>query len=213
MTDTLRVDLWSDVVCPYCYIGSAQLATALELFDGDVEVHHHAFELDPSAPPSSADSLPDLLATKYGISRERALAMNDRLAAQGSEFGLTFSFSRVRPANSLDAHRLLALAATQGRDDSMRERLFRAYFADGLLISDPATLTSLAEEVGVTGARELWGSDEFVSAVRDDERRAHELRLTGVPAFVIDERYLVSGAQGSAALVAALVEARAAREA
>jgi predicted DsbA family dithiol-disulfide isomerase len=213
MSDLVKVDVWSDVVCPFCYLGSRQLAQAIEIFEHPVDVTHHAFELDPHAPASVNETLDELLATKYAMPVERARAINERLAGQAREAGLTFAFATVRPANSFDAHRLIALAASQGLADAMTTRLFRSYFSDGLLISDRETLSTLADQVGVRGANELWGSEAFVEEVRRDEVDARRLGINGVPAFLIDERVMVSGAQGAASIAEALRQAWAARSA
>jgi predicted DsbA family dithiol-disulfide isomerase len=207
MSETLSVDVWSDVVCPFCYLGSQQLTQAIERFEHDVTVTHHAFELDPNSPASIAESLEELVATKYQMPVERANALHRRLEAQANEVGLTFNFAIARPANSLDAHRLIALAATQGLSEAMSIRLFRAYFTEGLLISDRAVLSDLAREVGVRDALALWDGEDFVKGVRADEESAHALGINGVPAFVIDQRVMVSGAQGVEAILGALRDA------
>jgi predicted DsbA family dithiol-disulfide isomerase len=211
MSDHMTVDVWSDVVCPFCYLGTRQLAQAIEIFERPVDVTHHAFELDPHAPASINETLEELLASKYGMPVERAQAINQRLAGQAKEAGLTFAFATVRPSNSFDAHRLIALAASQGLADAMTTRLFRSYFSDGLLISDRETLNILADQVGVRGAQDLWDSKDFVDEVRRDEIDAHNLGINGVPAFLIDERVMVSGAQGVEAIADALREAWATR--
>jgi predicted DsbA family dithiol-disulfide isomerase len=207
MSETLSVDVWSDVVCPFCYLGSQQLTQAIERFEHDVTVTHHAFELDPNSPASIAESLEELVATKYQMPVERANALHRRLEAQANEVGLSFNFAIARPANSLDAHRLIALAATQGLSEAMSIRLFRAYFTEGLLISDRAVLSDLAREVGVRDALALWDGEDFVKDVRADEESAHALGINGVPAFVIDQRVMVSGAQGVEAILGALRDA------
>ncbi len=212
MTTPLAIDVWSDVVCPFCYIGSVQLDQAIELFDHDVDVTYHAFELDPEAPASTDEALDEILAAKYQMPVDQARTMNARLADQAAQLGLALSFETVRRANSLDAHRLIDLATSQGLGEEMRERLFRAYFSDGLLISDHDTLNVLADEVSVNGAPALWESDALVSDVRTDEREAHDLGLHGVPAFVLDRRLLVSGAQGADAIGRALSHAWESRE-
>jgi predicted DsbA family dithiol-disulfide isomerase len=212
MSDLLTVDLWSDVVCPFCYLGARQLVRAIDIFDHPVEVTHHAFELDPHALASTDESLEDLLSQKYQMPVEQARSAHRRLQAQGREIGIDFSFDTVRHANSFDAHRLIGLAASQGHGDSMATRLFRSYFSDGLLISDRATLSTLADQVGVSGANDLWTSEAFVEDVRKDEVDAHNLGINGVPAFLIDERVMVSGAQGVDAIVRALSQAWTTRE-
>jgi predicted DsbA family dithiol-disulfide isomerase len=207
----MTVDVWSDVVCPFCYLGTRQLAQAIEIFERPIEVTHHAFELDPHAPASVDETLEELLAAKYGMPVERAQAINQRLTGQAKEAGLTFAFATVRPSNSFDAHRLIALATSQGLADAMTTRLFRSYFSDGLLISDRETLSTLADQVGVRGVRDLWNTEAFVEEVRRDEIDAHNLGISGVPAFLIDERVMVSGAQGVEAIADALREAWATR--
>jgi len=213
MSEQLTVDVWSDVVCPFCYLGSRQLAQAIGRFEGPVEVTHHAFELDLHAPASSDETLEDLLSKKYRMPVEQARAAHRRIQAQGRELGVDFSFDTVRHANSFDAHRLIALAATQGLADAMSTRLFHSYFSDGLLISDRTTLSTLADQVGVRGASEFWASTAFVDDVRKDELDAQTLGISGVPAFLIDQRVMVSGAQGVEALADALSQTWATREA
>jgi predicted DsbA family dithiol-disulfide isomerase len=212
MSDLLTVDVWSDVVCPFCYLGTRQLAQAIDLFDHLVEVIPHAFELDPHAPASSDESLDELLSKKYQMPVEQAQAAHRRLQAQGQQLGIDFSFATVRRANSFDAHRLIALAATQGNANAMATRLFHSYFSAGLLISDRETLNTLADQVGVSGAPELWTSNVFVEEVRRDEVDARDLAINGVPAFLIDQRVMVSGAQGVEALADALRQTWATRE-
>ncbi len=199
MSESLAIDVWSDVVCPFCYLGSRQLDVALGQFEHgeDVVVRRHAFELDPSAPHDYAVTLPELLAEKYDMPVERARSLNERMEIEAKEFGLTWSMKNARPANSFDAHRLIALAAKQRKGAAMADRLFRAYFSDGLLISDHDTLDTLAEECGVEGAASLWSSDDFSQDVRSDEQRAADLGITGVPSLLIDDKFMVVGAQGS----------------
>lgn len=215
MPDTLFVDLWSDVVCPFCGLGRAQLATAIDAFvhGDDVAVRLHAFELDPRPHAASDVSLEELLAAKYGRSVEEIRAHHRDLEAQAASFGLEWNFDIAKPANTFDAHRLIALARSQGLEELMRGRLDHAYFAEGLFISNRDVLTVLADEVGVSGAAVLWNSDAFSDDVRDDEARANELGLSGVPAFVIGEKFLVSGAQGVETFLSVLERAWARRDA
>ncbi|HEY1222051.1 MAG TPA: DsbA family oxidoreductase [Acidimicrobiales bacterium] len=198
MTDYLFVDVWSDVVCPFCYLGNRQLSGALDRFENReaVIVRHRAFELDPSAPRDYNLSLPELLAKKYSMPVERARALNDRLEGEASALGLTWSMKDARPTNTFDAHRLIALASSQAKGAAMSERLFRAYFSDGLLVSDQSTLTTLANEVGIDDVSSLWTNELFANDVRADEAAAMELGITGVPALLIDEKFMVVGAQG-----------------
>jgi predicted DsbA family dithiol-disulfide isomerase len=213
MSDALSVDVWADVVCPFCYLGSQQLARAIERFDHSVDVTHHAFELDPNAPVSSDQSLDELLATKYRMPVERARALHRRLEGQGKELGIAFSFNTVQRSNSFDAHRLIALASSQSCGNTMTDRLFRAYFSEAVLISDRAQLSTLANDVGVVDVDELWHGDAFAAEVRADEMSAHELGITGVPAILIDQRVMVLGAQGVEEITDALRQAWASRAA
>lgn len=198
MAETFSIDVWSDVVCPFCYLGARQLDQALEQFEhrDEVVLAHHAFELDPNTPLGLNQTLEELVATKYDMPVERARALHDRLQAQAQALGVTMAFDKARPTNTFDAHRLIALSATQGLSDPMSKRLFRAYFSEGLLISDHDQLNELASEVGVSDAPSLWKSDVFTSEVRADERSAMELGITGVPALLIDSKFMVLGAQG-----------------
>jgi predicted DsbA family dithiol-disulfide isomerase len=210
---SLSVDVWSDVVCPFCYLGSRQLELALASFEHaeHVVVHHHAFELDPRARVDYDLSLSELVASKYGISAERARVLHERLAAQAEALGVSMDFDIARPTNTFDAHRLLALSATQGRDEAMNQRLFRAYFSEGLLVSDHDQLNALAEDVGVADANLLWETEAFASDVRADERSAEGLGISGVPAFLVDNTFMVLGAQGAEQIVDVLQRAWARR--
>jgi predicted DsbA family dithiol-disulfide isomerase len=198
MSETFVIDIWSDVVCPFCYIGHQQLSAALEQFEhrDDVVLRHRAFELDPSAPADYGLSLDELLASKYGMPLERARSLNAKMESDAAALGMQWSMSDARPTNTFDAHRLIALAETQDRGDAMSERLFGAYFSEGQLLSDRETLSALGGEVGVVGIVELWESESFTSEVRNDEMKAHELGISGVPTFLLDEKFMVVGAQG-----------------
>jgi predicted DsbA family dithiol-disulfide isomerase len=185
------VEIWSDIACPWCYVGKRRFEAALDGFEHEVEVVWRSFELDPSAPASREESAAEHLAGKYGMPVEEARARQAQLASMAAADGLEFHFDRVRAANTFDAHRLTHLAAAHGKQDAMVERLQRAHFTEGELLSDPATLARLAEEVGVP---RLEG-DEYADAVRDDERLAQEIGITAVPTFVVDRRVAVAGAQ------------------
>jgi predicted DsbA family dithiol-disulfide isomerase len=203
MATTLSIDVWSDVVCPFCYLGSRQLELALADFAhaDAVVVNHHAFELDAHARSDYDVSLAELVARKYGISVERSHELHANLTAQAKSLGAAMSFDLAKPTNTFDAHRLIALSATQGKSDVMSQRLFRAYFGEGLLVSDHDQLNTLAEEVGVLDAPLLWETEAFASDVRADERSAEELGITGVPAFLVDNKFMVLGAQGAEKIV------------
>jgi len=209
MTEPFIIDVWSDVVCPFCYLGAHQLAAALERFEHreDVVIRHRAFELDPHAPADYGFNLDELVAHKYAVPLERARTLNQRLESDAAALGMTWSMARARPSNTFDAHRLVALASTQGLGGAMNERLFRAYFCEGVLLSDVAVLDTLAREVGVGGADSLLPTDAFSSEVRGDESTAQELGISGVPTLLLDGKFMVVGAQGSAQMLDVLERA------
>ena len=199
MDEIFNIEVWSDVVCPFCYLGSRQLADALARFEhrSATTVRHRAFELDPRAPARVEGSLDELVAAKYQMPVERAHDLHGRLESSAAQLGMTWSLATARPSNTLDAHRVIALGQTQGRGTAVSERLFRAYFCEGALLSDHDTLNALGAEVGVTGVDSLWSGDDFIHDVRSDEREAQELGITGVPTIRLDGRFMIVGAQGS----------------
>jgi predicted DsbA family dithiol-disulfide isomerase len=192
----VRIDIWSDVICPWCYLGSHRLSAALDrLGTDDVEVRWHAFELDPRAPAEPGD-LRTALDRKYGPGAFEAMA--PRLVALGRPEGIDYRFDRALRVNTFDAHRLLAWAdGRPGGQGPLAERLFRAYFTDGADVSDHATLVELVAEVGgdAGGAASVLAGSDFADEVRADEAVARERGITGVPAFVVDDRMLIPGAQ------------------
>ncbi len=189
------VEIWSDIACPWCYVGKRRFEAALAGFDHEVEVVWRSFELDPGAPASREESAAEHLSAKYGMPVEEARARQAQLAAMAAADGLELNFDRVQPANTFDAHRLTHLAKAHGRQDAMKERLQRAYLTEGELLSDHETLVRLAGEVGVPGAAEMLASDRYTAEVRDDERLAQDIGITAVPTFVVDRRVAVAGAQ------------------
>jgi predicted DsbA family dithiol-disulfide isomerase len=195
--EPLQLEVWSDIVCPWCYIGKRRLETALGRFEhaGAVEVTWRSFELDPRAPAEQAGDLVTLVARKYGITVEQARASQRALTATGASEGVEFRFDAARRANSFDGHRLIHLAAEQGLQEAMKERLMRAYFSEGRLISDRDTLAGLALEVAVSGAGELLAGERLTADVRSDEQAAAELGIRGVPTFIVDRKVGVTGAQ------------------
>ena len=204
----MKIEIWSDIVCPWCYIGKRRFESALATFPhrDDVEVVYRSFELDPSAEKKSGVSSTDMLAKKYRISRERAEAMNARVSALAAQEELDYHLESARHANTFDAHRLIHFAASHGRQIEMKERLMRAYFTESADVGDTDTLVRLAAEVGLnTGeAREALQRGAFADDVRADERRAQMLGISGVPFFVIDEKYGISGAQPTEVFAQAL---------
>ena len=211
----MQVEIWSDVVCPWCYIGKRRFERALADFEhaDEVDVVWRSFELDPSAPATIDVDLIDRLASKYGVSRDKAEAMNARVSGIAAEEGLTYRLDIARPGNTFDAHRLLHLGAELGVQHELGERLLATYQSEGQPIADHDTLLKAAIAVGIdeTAARAVLDSDRFADAVRADEETGRQLGITGVPFFAIDRRYGVSGAQSSEVILNALEEAWAAR--
>jgi predicted DsbA family dithiol-disulfide isomerase len=195
----MTVDVWSDVVCPWCFVGKRRLEAALATLPwrDAVDVRWHAFELDPAAPAKAEGTYAERLARKYRMPVAGAQQMIDRMTEAGRDDGIAFDFGRAQPGNTFDAHRLLQQAAHERRQDALQERLFRAYFSEGAAVSDRETLLRLAGEAGLDGerARAVLYGDAWGEAVRADERQAAALEVRGVPFFVLDGRYGVSGAQ------------------
>jgi predicted DsbA family dithiol-disulfide isomerase len=207
---SLRIDIWSDIACPWCYIGKRHLEAALAKFShaADVEIVWRAFELDPSAPRIRDDgqSYVERLGKKYGSGTAKAEQMLRRVIDTAARDGLDFRFDIIKPGNTFDAHRLVHLAHEHRKQDAMKERFLRAYMTEGQAIGDPAVVATLAEEVGLdpTEVRGVLDSDRFASNVHDDEGLARELGISGVPFFVFNSRLGVSGAQPTEVLLAAL---------
>jgi predicted DsbA family dithiol-disulfide isomerase len=209
----LPVEVWSDIACPWCYIGKRRLETALDASGrrAAFEVTWRAFELDPRAPRVSdpSESQAQRLAKKYGRSVKEAEGMIARVRDLAREDGLAFDFDRIRPGNTFDGHRVVDLGRERGLQDAVMERLFSAYFCEGESIGDPEALVRLAAEAGLDSAEvqaRLAGEDG-AERVRADEREAQELGVSGVPFFVIGRRYAVSGAQPAELLRGALERA------
>jgi predicted DsbA family dithiol-disulfide isomerase len=204
----LTVDIWSDVVCPWCYIGKRRFEAALSRFEhrDDVEVLWHSFELDPSAPRVQPGRPAERLAEKYGMTVQEAEERQAEITALAAQEGLTYDLADARPGNSFDAHRLIHLGAQHGLVDHVAERLMTAYFSEREPIGDPATLERLAVEAGLPAEEvsELLAGDRFANAVRADEEAAVRLGIRGVPFFVLGRRYGVSGAQPADIMLQAL---------
>jgi predicted DsbA family dithiol-disulfide isomerase len=195
----IDVEIWSDVACPWCYIGKRRFESALASFEhrDDVAVTWRSFELDPDAPAEVGGDRAERLASKYGVSVERAQQMQDHLTSVAAEEGLGFRFDVARSGNMLDAHRLVHLASAHGSQDAMKERLLLAYLCEGELVSDHETLTRLAVEVGLPEdeTRSMLASDLYADEVRSDEATARSLGISAVPFFVVDRAFGASGAQ------------------
>ena len=195
----MKIEVWSDVVCPFCYVGKRRLEAALAEFPHReaVEVVWRSFELAPDAPAETGEPLDAMLARKYGMDLAEARAANARVTAMAAEVGLEFRLDRARSGNTFDAHRLLHLAATRGLGGAAKERLLRAYFTEGRAVGVREELVALGVDVGLDEAevRAALDGGAHADAVRADQHEARELGVQGVPFFVIDRRYAVSGAQ------------------
>jgi predicted DsbA family dithiol-disulfide isomerase len=195
----MKVEVWSDVICPWCYIGRKRFEKALAQFPGrdTVEVVLRSFELDPNAPLHSEMTLEERLVTKYGLSSAEAREANERVTKVAAEEGLEYHLDRARPTNTLAAHRLLQLASVRRVRPAAEERFQRAYFTEGASLADPETLLRLAIDSGLKDddARRVLAGQAFTLQVRADEAEAAALGATGVPLFAFDRRQMVSGAQ------------------
>lgn len=194
----MKIDVWSDIACPFCYIGITQLEKALQEIDGDAEVVFHSFELDPNAPKETTKTLNEILAEKYKMTPAQAWEANARVAEMATAEGLEFNMNKVVPVNTFDAHRLIHMAAEKGKQKEMKKRLLRAYFAEGKNIADYAVLVELATEVGLGAdeVKKMLESDDYAEAVRSDVATAAQYGANGVPFFVVNEKHAFSGAQG-----------------
>lgn len=213
----MKVEIWSDVVCPFCYIGKREFENALAEFPhrDSVEVIWRSFELDPRAPQRSELDMYGMLVEKYGGSRSDAKARVEGVVQRGRTVGIEYKMDIAVIGSSFDAHRLLQLAKTKGLGDVAKERLLKAYFTEGAHIADHSTLVRLGSEIGLTEkeVKAMLASKEFTEEVRKDERDAHLAGVRGVPFFLIDGEASVSGAQQSEVFLDALGNAWMSRKA
>ena len=204
----MRVEIFSDVVCPWCYIGKRRFEHALERFDGaaDVEVEWRSFQLNPGQPKGVRESLEASLVAKMGATVAQVREMNDRVTRLAADEGLDYHFDRYHVVNTFDAHRLTHLAKSRGLGPEAHERLLRAQLVEGEILDDVDTLVRLGAEIGVPAAdvREALESDAFAADVTADLRLATAFGINGVPFFVLDRRLGVSGAQPADAFLDAL---------
>lgn len=196
----LHIDIWSDIACPWCYVGKRRLEAALRSFPEReaVSIRWRAFELNPGAArQTETGPYAERLAKKYGMSLADAKARISGLVETARADGVQLDFERIRPGNTFDAHRVVHFAAERGLQDAVKERFLRGYLSQGEAIGEPEVLVRLAADAGLAAeeVRSLLASDAHADAVRADERRAQELGIHGVPFFVLAERYAISGAQ------------------
>ncbi|PKH44301.1 Predicted dithiol-disulfide isomerase, DsbA family [Nocardioides alpinus] len=210
----MKIEIWSDVVCPWCYIGKRRIENALAGFAhaDEVEVRWRSYQLDPGAPTEPTESTSVMLARKYGQSPEGAQQMQDRVEAVAAEDGLIYRLSETLHLNTVDAHRLIHLAHQQGGNalqGRVKEALLKAYFTEARNVADHAVLREVAAAAGLDATRvdEVLGSREFEADVHADAEQARAYGATGVPFFVIDQKYGVSGAQPTEAFTQVLERA------
>ncbi len=207
----IKVDVWSDINCPFCYIGKRHLEQALEKFPkrDQVVIEWKSFELDPDTHPEKGSDNLEMLAKKYGKDHTWAQAMNNNLTEMAAMAGIDFHLEKVIPANSFNAHRLLHLAKLYKMQDPLQEKLLAAKFIEGKDISDPAVLKSIALDIGLDTEEVLrfLDSNKFSQEVREDEAMAAKLGITGVPFFVFNESQALSGAHPVETFVDVLTKA------
>lgn len=207
----MKIDIWSDIMCPFCYIGKRKLEKALAAFPAkeNVQVSWHSFQLDPHMQHQPGKSLYEYLAERKGQSLQWSVTVHGQLVETAKAEGLTYNFDKAVIANSFDAHRLIQLAKKYKLDDAAEERLFRAYFTEGANIGDHDTLARLGEEIGLSQAVvvEMLAGDEYTSEVHADIEQAERYGIRGVPFFVIDGKYGISGAQPSEVFLDGLQQA------
>jgi predicted DsbA family dithiol-disulfide isomerase len=197
----MKVEVWSDIMCPFCYIGKRNYESALDKFEGrdNVEIEWHSFQLDPTIPKNipTKENVYQWLAEKKGISYEQSAKMHERVIELARNAGLDYRFDKAIVANSFDAHRLIQLAKSKGLGDEAEEKLFRAYFTEGKDFGDHDTLISIGKDIGLAeeDIKSALVSDVYAEKVKRDIQEAAEIGIQGVPFFVFDRKYAVSGAQ------------------
>jgi len=205
----MKVEVWSDIMCPFCYIGKRNYESALGQFaDRDrVEIVWKSFQLDPSIPEKTEEeNVFRYLAQRKGISYEQSVQMHQGVVQTAKNAGLEYNFDKAVVANSFKAHRMIQLAKTKGLGDQAEERLFSAYFTEGKNFGNPEVLTALGKEIGLTEAdvQEALTNETYAQKVKEDIQEAGRLGVNGVPFFVFDRKYAISGAQPPAAFLQAL---------
>jgi len=208
-TPKMKVEIWSDIMCPFCYIGKRHYEEALSQFPdaANIEIEWHSFQLDPTIPKKAQKANAyQYLADRKGMSLQQSKAMHENVVAMAKAAGLTYNFDKAVVANSFDAHRVIQLAKTKGLGDEIEERLFKAYFTEGKDFSNHETLVKLGQDVGLNEADMLavLNSDRFTKEVRQDIAEAGSIGVQGVPFFVFDRKFAVSGAQPSQAFLETL---------
>lgn len=195
----MKIEIWSDIMCPFCYIGKRHLETALDQFpDQHFEIEWKSFQLDPTIVPQPDKNVYEYLAERKGVSLEESKQMHAGVVARAAEVGLDYRFEKAVVSNSFDAHRLIQLAKTKGLGDPIEETFFKAYFTEGRDLNDKDTLMELCVGIGLNALdvkEVLEDETQFAGAVRNDISEAQQIGVRGVPFFVFDRKYAISGAQ------------------
>ena len=205
----MNIEIWSDVACPFCYIGKVHLEKALkQLPDTTVNITWRSFELDPNAAVEPEADIYDTLAKKYGKDRTWAKEMNRNMTQMAKDVGLNFNMDNVKPTNTFNAHRLIHFADSKGLQHEMKERLLKAYFTEGQNVGDISTLSELASDIGLDQkkVKEILSEKKFTDEVVQDIERAYKIGVQGVPFFLINNKYGLSGAQPVEVFVEALTK-------
>ncbi len=199
MTEKLTIEIWSDIACPFCYMGDALLQQALATtpHEGEVEARYRSFQLMPELPPDTDMNATELLVRAKGMSRAQAAALNAQITERARALGLEYHLDEVRAVNTRAAHRLSHFALEEGKQHALMQRLFRAYFTEGANVAEPEALASFAAEVGLDRDRalEVVREGAYEREVVEDMALARELGIRGVPFFLFNRKYAVSGAQ------------------
>lgn len=211
MTDTtpIKVDIWSDVQCPWCYIGKRKFEAGVKEFGRPVEIEYHSFELAPDTPVDFEGTPKEYLAERKGLSPEQVDVMLERVTGIAASVGLNYDYDSIKQTNMIKAHELLHLAKAHGKQIEMKERLLKAYFEEGKHVGKIENLADLAAEVGLDRAEvvDALASETYLPAVKADMAQAQAYGISGVPFYVIDGKYGISGAQDPSTFAAALTEA------
>lgn len=206
----MRVDIWSDIVCPFCYIGKKRLEHVAAEAGIELDIIWHSFELDPNAPAKHETSNTERLAKKYGRTIEQTQEMERNIAEVAASEGITFNWEQANSGNTFNAHRIIHLAQSKDLGNEAEEAFFHAYMTEGLPIGERETVDEIASRIGLDNAEVEYvlDSEEFADFVRHDEKIAHEqLKVTGVPFFVFDQRLSLSGAQPREVFLQAMQQA------
>jgi predicted DsbA family dithiol-disulfide isomerase len=214
VSNPIKVDIWSDVQCPWCYIGKRKFEAAAAGFDGEVDVEYHSFELAPDTPLDFDGTTADYLSTRKGLSMPQVEQMLARVTGIAASVGLDYDFDHVHQTNTVKAHELLHFAKSQGRQLDMKERLLKAYFVDGHHVGRVEDLADIAAEIGLDRDEvvRVLTDNTYLSDVKADVALAQEYGIQGVPFFVFDGKYGVSGAQETATFANVLEQVSSERE-